>query len=233
MSIKRTYKCHFCGKSFARETWFKKHMCEKKARFMESHNISTIRAHRLFNHWQRRSGILRKGKEKSMEDFCKSPLFITFKRLEEFANERALFSAFKYVDWIVENAIPEKKWYEPETVAEFEAFMRDTTSPARQARSTLRYIRLYCMEKDMNPNSFFDEISVSKAMSMIQANQISPWVLFGYEPAVVGLLDRFQGEMLYRLDEHLNIPYWLERVRNEPEASQEVVDIMEGRDEQD
>ena len=52
MALKeRKYKCEFCERTFVRKTWFEKHTCDKKQRFLDRHNIVALRAHRLFNHW--------------------------------------------------------------------------------------------------------------------------------------------------------------------------------------
>lgn len=231
MTLKKTYKCHFCGKTFKRETWFNKHECEKKRRFMDRHDIDTIRAHRVYNHWQRRTGLLRGGKVRTMDQFLNSAMYGAFKKLVEFARDQNLFSAFKYIDYIVDRDIKERDWYKDDNIERFKAYLRKTEKPEAQARATRRFIEDYCAAReDIEPETFFEQVSPTRAIDMVRDNAITPWVLFGYDPALDGLCSRINGENLAMLDELVNVDRWASKIERDPEGREIVKRVMEGDD---
>ena len=230
MGLKKTdYKCTFCQRTFVRKTWYEKHECEKKRRFMESHNLVTIKAHRLFNHWQNRAGYTRRGSEKSMDEFCKSPFFGAFKRLAEFTSNEYVVSAFRYIDWLVENKVPETKWCNPRDLDDYREYLRTTEEPEKQAETTCKNIRVWCADNGVEMPKFFSTITPGQAMSMVRENKLSPWVLLGYQPCVDLLTSRFKQDMLFKLNEHINVPYWLEKTEADEEGLAKVNEVVAAR----
>lgn len=215
--MKRTFRCSFCSKEFKREVWYKKHACTKKQRFLDENNLHNIAGHRLFNYWQERTGLLRLGKPKTFEEYCKSPYFNTFKRLAEFVDENSddIITGFKYVDWLVDQDIKEQAWFHKRGLERYRDWLRRKEEPEQQAEETCKNILEWCEGRAEEPREFFKRITPGQALSMIRRNQLSPWVLFAYDPATIDLLDRFHGETLFTLREHINIEYWLNKATDE------------------
>ena len=220
--MKRKYRCSFCNKEFTRESWYKKHVCEKKKRFMDSNNLHYIAGHRLFNHWQERSGLLRRGKPKDFEDFCKSPFFNSFVQLAIFVHDNHIVSGYKYVDWLVDNQIKEAAWLSKSGLEKYRDWLRRSEDPTAQVVETCQFILDWCEEKEEQPATFFKRITPGQALNMVRKNQLSPWVLLCYDPSVEDLIPRFEGEVLFRLDDHIKINYWLNKIEAD-EASVELV----------
>lgn len=226
MTITKTFKCDFCSKTFKRRSWFDRHLCAKKKRFLERHDIMTIKAHRLFNHWQRHSGLMRHGKEKSLEEFCLSPMFGIFKKLADFTVVQKLTAPMKYVEWLVEQGLTERDWLNPSNLDRFAEFTARTEDPETQALKTVEFIREWSVDHEIDQRQFFSSITPGQAMTMIRYNQISPWVIFGSNDVMDQLIKRFPDETLFRLDEHVNIGYWLDKIERDPEGVQKVCQIL-------
>lgn len=219
---KRNYRCTFCNRDFKRKTWFDKHMCDKKKRFLDSNNITVIRAHRLFNHWQRRTGLLRNGRMKDMEEFCKSPFYGAFVKLAEFAEQEYVVSSYKYVDWLVDHNIREADWYRTDKLEQFREYVRKTEDPETQVETTIKNITVWCEDNHIEQVEFFSSITPGQALNMVRENRLSPWVLFGYEQCVEQLVTRFSGEIEFALDDHINVAYWIDKVREDQENCNKV-----------
>jgi hypothetical protein len=221
MKIEKKYVCTFCEKSFIRKSWFDRHTCVKKTNFIQSHNIHTIMAHRLFNHWQLRTGLLRKSKEKTMEEFCKSPYFKAFKEVATFIYNQKFISGYRYVDWIYENKVPQVQWCREQTVDRFLDYQRRQEEPLKQIEATFTHIKSYCEEKKIPTSEFFKNITASQALNMIKLNRIMPWVLFSYEDAVENLLAKIDldRETLYTLDDYINVAYWIKKVEDDKDSA--------------
>lgn len=228
MALKeKQYKCSFCGRGFTRQSWYEKHMCDKKKRFLDRNNITVIRAHRLFNHWQRRSRLLRRGIEKSMEDFCKSPYYNTFVKLSEFTTTNYVVSGYKYIDWLVDNEIPEARWCNERDLDEYRAYIRESEDPERQAETSFKNIRVWCNDHGVEKTQFFRRISPGQALNMVRENKLSPWVLLGYDPCIEDLTSRFEGEMLFALNDHINVQYWLDKTQEDDEGRTKVSEVLD------
>jgi len=227
MGLQRKYKCTFCEKDFTRKSWYERHLCEKKKRFLDSNNITHIRAHRLFNHWQKAEGFMRKGKQKTYEEFCKSPYYGLFVRLSEFTERVYVISSYKYLDWLIENKKKEADWFDERGLQEYQNFIRHIEDPEVQAKTTCANIKTWCNSKGIDPDNFFGSISPGQALSMVRENKISPWVLFGYSPSMENLVSRMQGEVLFGLDEHINVNWWLDRVEEEKGKVNQVIKCCE------
>lgn len=223
--MKKQWKCAFCDRPFTRKVWYDRHTCDKKKRFMRSNSIGVQKAYRLFIHWQRRTGLLRRGKEKSMEEFCKSPFYNTFIKLVEFASGQYVVSAFLYVDWLAEKRVPDFKWTDREQAELFMTDYRKYQIPEEQAKATGDNIKAWCRDKGLSVTEFFDVVSPSQVMTMIREGRLSPWVLFSYEPAV-RMVEKLDDETFFMLDEFLNAQHWVEEVERNPDDSDKVVACM-------
>lgn len=213
----KKYRCTFCNRNFKRKSWYDKHMCDKKQRFLDSHNITIIRAHRLFNHWQRKARLLRRGQEKTMEEFCKSPFYNGFVKLAEFVTTEYVVSGFKYIDWLVDNEIPEVKWCNARDLDAYREYLREAEDPSSQAETSCKNIRVWCSENGVDtPIQFFKSIPTSQALNMVRENKLSPWLLFGYDPCVEDLTARMvDTDVMHALNDHINLKHWLEKVEDE------------------
>lgn len=227
MPMTKTYKCAFCDRPFTRKVWYDRHTCEKKKRFMASNSINVQKAFRLFVHWQRRTGLLRRGKTKAMADFLKSPFYQRFIDLVDFAAGQYVVSAFLYVDWLAEKKIPEFQWTDREQAELFMADYRRYQIPEEQAKATVDNIRAWCRDNGFAVGEFFDVVSPSQTMTMVREGRLSPWVLFSYEPAV-RMVERLDDNTFFMMDEFLNAQHWVEEIeRNRSESEMVVAHLTE------
>ena len=226
MTLERVYKCQFCGKGFKRQVWYNKHTCEKRKRFEERFNVSTIKAHKLFTHWQRRSGFSRQGKGKTMDEFLKSPYFLSFKALAEFGVENKISSTFKYLDWLIELRLPDRQWCEMKTLKSYFDHERVAENAEVQTKETLTHMRLWANEQQKPLKEFFRIITPSRVVSMVRMNQLSPWVLLGYEASLNQLINRLDETVLQILNEHINIDYWIEKIDRDHSSVEKMKSLL-------
>ena len=221
-------KCEFCDKHFVRKSWFDKHSCEKKKRFDAQTNLSVIKAHQLFSHWQTQNRFTKKGgRTKTMVEFSASPYYKAFIKLQEFIAENYLVSGYNYVDWIVAHTIPERDWYSKKTLFGYIEFIQEYEDPAKQANQTVSAMKEWADLTGLDILDFFSTVTPGQALEMIRTNKLAPWVLFGYEDCMDQLTSRFEGEPLYALDDLINTNYWFEKVDSDKSQAKILTDTMD------
>jgi len=217
MPPEKEYKCEFCNKYFVRESWYKKHMCEKKQRFESRNELSTIKAHKLFCQWQRMNRYTKRGKrDKNMKEFTQSPYFNAFVKVQKFIQNNYVVSGDRYISWIVWNKIPEPTWCSKNTLTSYLEYIQENEKPENQAKQTFRAMVEWADDTGNDITDFFTVLTPGQALNMIRENKLTPWVMFGYKDCVDDLTGRFEGDPLYALDDHINIQYWFDRVKDNP-----------------
>ena len=84
MSNSKPYKCEYCGASFTREKTLAVHMCEQKRRHLQKSEKRVQLGFYAFNQFYRLSANSKK--DKTYEDFCKSPYYNAFVKFGSFIN---------------------------------------------------------------------------------------------------------------------------------------------------
>jgi hypothetical protein len=207
-----TFRCPYCNKSYSRESWFRRHACEKKKRFEESHRMDFHRGIILYKHWRIRNGYLRNGKKIMPEDFIKSHFYNSFMKLVAFTSENWVITSIKYMDFLIDYRIPEIKWCSPDTLRLYREHIRRSDDPINQSKITCNEIKNFCSQNKIDYREFFSKVSPGTAYQMILYNKISPWVLFGYDRSVNDLLSRMNDDWISSVNEIINNRYWIDKV---------------------
>lgn len=217
-----SFRCPYCNKSYSRESWYRKHDCEKKHRFEQVHKMDFRRGLRLFTHWRKRNGYLKQGKEITAETFIKHWMYKSFMGLVKFTSDNWVITSLRYLDFLIDQRIAEAKWVSEESLKTYRDFIRRNEDPVSQSKLTAEAIKSWCMKNEIDRREFFMKVSPGAALQMIIANQISPWVLFGYDRAKDGLLTRVNDDWLSSVNEFINSKYWINRILDS-EAMQTII----------
>lgn len=227
MALEKRMVCKFCNKPFERERWFEKHMCDKKRRFEKRADVVNIKGHRLFQHWQMRSGLNRRGKTKDFEEFVKSPYYNRFIELAQFTTREYVVSAYKYIDWLIREGLPDYKWCNAKNLDDYRAYLRSTEDPVSQTEKSCQNIKSWCQKKQVPLRDFFRVVTPGQALNMVREDRLSPWVLFAYDKCVQELTDRMEGEVVHVLNDHINVKYWVDKVESEKNETVQVNEICD------
>lgn len=225
MTITKTFLCQHCSKTFTRKSWYDKHNCANKEKFNQDLEIDLLQALSLFNHWQRRTGFIKR-KPKDLDAFRKSPYRDTFISLYKFTRDNQIVSALNYVDWLVDNSVKEAGWKHGDTLCAYQEFVLKQHDYRRQAQITLDEIRKWAEATKQPANRFFELVTGIDVLKMVRSGQLSPWVLFSYEGGLT-LVNRLDQEYLHALNEYLNIRSWFERIKDNPDVSVTVEAILD------
>jgi len=218
--IEKNFRCPYCDKTFTRKPWYERHSCESKRRFLERNNINTITACRLYNYWMKR--LVSRKREASMDNFQKVREYGLFMRLAEFSRINYLVSNFRYVDWLVKTKQKAKDWTKTSNLDKYREWIREKEDPENQIKATIRSVKKWSEENNVPVKDFFKYVPAVLALEMIRENRLLPWVLFGYKKSEDQLLSRFTQDLLYAMDDFINVSHWIDKVTKDTK----VVDLV-------
>lgn len=216
------FRCPYCNKSYSRESWFRKHLCEKRKRFEQIHNMDFVRGLRIYTHWRIRNGYVRRGKKVTEQDFINSQFYKSFMNLVKFTSDNWVITSLRYLDFLIDFRIAEVNWTNEETLKTYREYTRRTEDPIIQAKATYETIQAWCESNGVDRREFFAKIPPGAALQMITTNRISPWVLFGYDRSVNDLLSRVSDDWVCSINEFLNNSYWINRLKSSEETQKSV-----------
>lgn len=209
--IIKSFRCPHCDKSFSRKPWFDRHSCEAERRFLEKNNINTILACRLYNYWMKK--LVKRKKDSTVEEFQTVREYKLFMRLAEFCRVNYLVSNFRYIDWLIEVKRKPKFWTHAYfNLDKYREWMRDNEDASNQVKITVKAIKTWCGENKVPEKDFFKYVPPVIALEMIKENRLLPWVVFGSKQSEDQLLPRFTQDLLYAMDDYINVSHWIDKV---------------------
>jgi hypothetical protein len=219
------FRCSYCNKSYSRKSWYEKHLldCEKKKRFEQIHNMDFIRALNLFIHWRRRGGWLKRGEDTNSKEFAMKFtdhfMYKVFTDLAKFTTENWVITSIRYLNFCIDHHVADKKWTNEETLKLYREYIRRTEDPINQSKMTIQIIKDYCERNHIDRREFFMKVPTGTAYQMVIANQISPYVLFGYDRSREGLLSRVNDDWLCSVNQFINNKYWISKITGDTKRS--------------
>lgn len=231
--LERVHRCQFCGKTFARKSWFQRHLCAKKRKFEETNDVVVQQAFRVYVFWLREAGLLKKKHNPDFDKFLKSPYKRSFVNLIMYTREQGFVSPYTYVEWLIAKRIPEPRWTSEETkhLDAFREYVGMNEDPEEQSLATMRNIENWILElpEERNAKMFFDRLSAGSILTLVRKRFIKPWPLFVYPPIADKWLadDTHNRDVFYRIDDIVNCNYWADKMTEEPESEDIVIQTMD------
>ena len=212
-------KCKWCGKEFRSESTLAVHMCVKKRRWADR-DMSHIRlGHRAFQMFYELNTSAKE--PKSMEDFIMSQYYEAFVKFGRSCMTNEWLQPEKYTEWLIKNGVKLKQWTSDR---QYDKFVKDYVrkEPGLKAlERTIVYLAKWSEENDKDLQTYFKEVSPSRAVHDIRAAKISPWVIYLSQTGN-DLLARFNDEQVKMIEEMIDPPFWMKLFTTSKEEVKEI-----------
>jgi hypothetical protein len=221
-SNSKPYVCGYCGSGYVRESTLAAHMCEKKRRALQKDEKRVRHGFYAFQRFYKLSAGNKK--EKTYEDFCKSPYYNAFVKFGSFiSNVRPLYPE-KYIDYVVTSGVKLDHWCKEEMYEKYalELILKEDVSTALE-RSIKNMIE-WANDKSAPWNHYFQHVSTNKAVWDIKDGKISPWLILNCASGK-DMLSKFNDEQLSLVYHVINPEHWSLRFRRLPNDVQLVKDV--------
>jgi hypothetical protein len=207
------FNCLHCGKAFMKEKTLYAHMCENKRRAMQKDEKRVQAGYMAFNKFFR----VRQGgkKDKTYEDFCKSPYYNAFVKFGSFINNVLPLYPEKFMDFVIRSDVKIDHWCRDE-LYDMYLFEMIKTEPVESAvQRSLQTMMEWGDTSGAQFNHYFNYVNLNKAVHDIRNGKISPWVLLNSKSGK-DMLNKFNDDQLDLVAPAFDLPYWLKKFKTVP-----------------
>ena len=219
----KPYICGYCGSGYVKESTLMAHMCEKKRRALQKDEKRVRYGFYAFGRFYKLSAGNKK--EKTYEEFCKSPYYNAFVKFGSFVNNVKPMYPEKYIDYVVTSGVKLDHWCKDEMYEKYvlEFILKEdvTTALERSVKTMIEWAD----EQESAPwNHYFHHITLNRAVWHIRDGKISPWLLLNCDSGRE-MLGKFNDEQLSLVYNVINPQHWAMRFKRLPNDVQLVKDI--------
>jgi len=221
-SNSKPYVCEYCGSGYVKEKTLFAHMCEKKRRALQKDEKRVRLGFYAFGRFYKLSAGNKK--EKTYEDFCASSYYNAFVKFGSFVNNVRPLYPEKYIDYVVTSGVKLDHWCRDEMYEKYavELILKENVSTALE-RSVKTMIE-WAEENNAHWNSYFNYISLNRAVWHIKDGKISPWLVLNCASGKE-MLSKFNDEQLGMIYHVINPEHWALRFKRLPNDVQLVKDV--------
>lgn len=213
MSTSKPYVCEYCQSGYTREKTLAVHMCEQKRRHLQRNEKRVQLGFYAFNQFYKLSAGSKK--DKTYEEFCKSPYYNAFVKFGSFVNNVKPLYPEKYVNYVVTSGVKLDDWCKEslyETYA-IDLIMKEGVETALE-RSIMTMME-WAEENNSVWHHYFNYVSLNRAVWHIKDGKISPWLILNCKSGKE-MLGKFNDEQLAMIYHIMNPEHWAMRFRKLP-----------------
>jgi len=190
------------------------HMCEPKRRALQKDEKRVRHGFYAFQRFYKLSAGTKK--EKSYEEFCKSPYYNAFVKFGSFiSNVKPLYPE-KYIDHVVTSGVKLDHWCKEEMYEKYalELILKEDVTTALER--SIQTMMEWSEENAPAPwNHYFDHVSLNRAVWHIRDGKISPWLILNCASGK-NMLSKFNDEQLNIVYHVMNPEHWAMRFKRNP-----------------
>lgn len=218
-----TYKCEYCGKSFARERTLSVHMCEKKRRHLSKSDKDiqlAFRVYQLFYKIATNTKAL-----KTFEDFSSSQYYLGFVKFSRYCIDLKVDDVESFVKWLLTNQKSLDRWASDTNFIQWTKERLKKESPDRGIERTILFLQEWQEETGNNFNEYFNIVSPNIAVFHICSGKINPWVIYSSSSAM-NLIERLNQEQLNMVIDYIDPDFWEKKIKMQKDDHQWVKSVL-------
>jgi hypothetical protein len=189
------------------------HMCENKRRAMQKDEKRVQAGFMAFNKFFRMTQAAKK--DKTYEDFCKSPYYNAFVKFGSFINNVLPLYPEKFMDYVIKSGVKLDHWCRDEL---YDSYLFDMIKSEPVESAVQRSIQTMMEWGDISQaefNHYFNYVNLNRAVHDIRNGKISPWILLNCRGGK-DLLNKFNNDQLDMIAPAFDLPFWLKKFKAVP-----------------
>ena len=209
----KPYVCNYCGTGYVREKTLMVHVCEQKRRALQKNEKRVALGYYAFNQFYKLSAGSRK--DKTYEEFCKSPYYNAFVKFGSFVSNVKPLYPEKYIDYVVTSGVKLDHWCREEMYEKYAvSLIRKEGVETALERSVMTMME-WAEENNSVWNHYFHYVSLNRAAWHIKDGKISPWLVLNCKSGKE-MLSKFSDEQLNIIFHIMDPSHWAMRFKRTP-----------------
>ena len=189
----KPYVCEYCGAGFMREKTLAVHMCEPKRRFLQRSEKRVQLGLYAFNQFYKLSAGAKK--DKTHDEFDKSPYYNAFVKFGSFVNNVRPLYPEKYVDYVVTSGVKLDHWCREEMYEKYALELIKKEGVQTALERSIMTMMDWADENNSVWNHYFNYVSLNRAIYHIKDGKISPWLILNCKSGK-DMMNKFNDEQL-------------------------------------
>jgi hypothetical protein len=212
-SSNKPYICEYCDTGYTREKTLAVHMCEQKRRHLQQKEKRVQLGFYAFNQFYKLSAGARK--DKTYQEFCKSPYYNAFVKFGSFVNNVKPMYPEKYVDHVVTSGVKLDHWCREEMYEKYAIDLIRKEGVQTALERSVMTMMDWAEENNSSWNHYFFYCSLNRAAWHIKDGKISPWLVLNCKSGKE-MLSKFSDEQLNIIFHIMDPQHWAMRFKRNP-----------------
>jgi len=189
------------------------HMCEPKRRALQKNEKRVQLGLYAFQRFYTLSAGAKK--DKTYEEFCKSPYYNAFVKFGSFlSNVKPLYPE-KYIDYVVTSGVKLDHWCRDDLYEKYAVDLIRKESVDTALERSINTMVKWAEDNNSVWNHYFFYVSSNRATWDIKDGKISPWLVLNCKSGKE-MLSKFNDEQLSLLGNVLDPQHWAMRFKRHP-----------------
>ncbi len=211
-SSEKPYVCEYCGAGFMREKTLAVHMCEPKRRALQKNEKRVQLGLYAFNQFYKLSAGAKK--DKTYEEFTKSPYYNAFVKFGSFvSNVRPLYPE-RYVDYVVTSGVKLDHWCRDEMYEKYALELIKKEGVETALERSIMTMMEWADDNNSVWNHYFKYVTLNRAVYHIKDGKISPWLILNCNTGKE-MLSKFNDEQLEIVYNIMDPEHWAMRFKKQ------------------
>ena len=211
--MSKPYVCEYCGNGYTREKTLAVHMCQPKRRALQKNEKRVQLGMYAFNQFYKLSAGAKK--DKTYEEFCKSPYYNAFVKFGSFVSNVKPLYPEKYIDYVVTSGVKLDHWCRDEMYEKYAINLIQKEGVETALERSVMTMMEWADENEPAPwNHYFDHISLNRAVWHIKDGKMSPWLLLNCASGK-NMLSKFNDEQLQMIFNIVDPTHWAMRFKRQ------------------
>jgi hypothetical protein len=205
--------CEYCGSGYTKEKTLAVHMCEQKRRALQKSEKRVQLGYYAFNQFYKLSAGSKK--DKTYEEFCKSPYYNAFVKFGSFVSNVKPLYPEKYINHVVTSGVKLDHWCKDEMYEQYaiDLILKEDVTTALE-RSVMNMME-WAEENNSHWQHYFNYVSLNRAVWHIKDGKVSPWLILNCRSGKE-MLSKFNDEQLAMVYHVINPEHWAIRFKRQP-----------------
>lgn len=207
------FGCVHCGKAFMKEKTLYAHMCEPKRRAMQKDEKRVQAGFLAFNKFFRLTQGAKK--DKTYDDFCKSPYYNAFVKFGSFVNNVMPLYPEKFMDFVIRSGVKLDHWCRDELYDTYLFEMLKVEPVEAAVQRSLKHMMEWADTNNAEFQHYFLYVNLNRAVNDIRNGYISPWLVLNCRSGR-DMIGKFNDEQMDIIEPAFDVPHWLAKFKDYP-----------------